>query len=804
MKTYKLIVIILILLMFIPLIKAEDLNLKKSAVLNELYPDGFYDTVNFYVGVWSSNEGSKIERTLLKFNISGLEGNNINKAVLNLEVRLEADITSREKQVLEVHKVLEDWDKATWNNQPDVGGVIGFVEITDDGLYEVDVTDLVQSWVIEPSSNYGVLLKAQDEDVINLKEFTRNSKIEVIVEGELTECERNGGSCKYSCSGDELEIDYSCDGAKCCRAIKKPDLIVEDIRFIDLGENVYDIYAVFKNIGVVYSYSDYYDYEATLNEGFLSAATNLEPLRPEEGIEIPIGAKELTGIDVVKVIVDSSDKVDESNERNNEREEQIVAAEVKWCDGPEVTNPSIKNYCVDSNGVDEYDSCVDENNVREGYCYIDECRSTIKECLAGYVCEDGACIKKCAKEGEYTSGPVSPEYQYECCEGLEGYNTHPLRVGTGVLCYDPDKGIPVCKHIGTSSEGWYYSNGELLRYEICGREPCIEEGGTFSGAATSNTCCEGLTAISNLVPDIEGNCPISTDEMICVNESKLGNYECDEYEYDCNVPEDCFRCHIEGENVHIHPKNKCCPSLEEVPYTSDVYMEGVCVNNRGMFGYWCLKCGDGVCEESKHENPCLCPEDCSWDLACIEEGGDLGPEEGCSWWSGGTITVLSNVRECCEGLSPVLPESHYECQSGICKPSNCADSDNDGYYAISADCEEGDDCDDSNVNVNPSAVEDCSDYVDNDCDGLVDMDDEDCEVGTETEGKPHYLEYGECMDRNNKVHKDKCYKFLGLFKTNYLVEEFCTKGEYRTRIKVNCKKEFGKDYICSNGACLKE
>jgi hypothetical protein len=88
-------------------------------------------------------------------------------------------------------------------------------------------------------------------------------------------------------------------------------------------------------------------------------------------------------------------------------------------------------------------------------------------------CSDGACIRleKCAEEGEYTSGPVSPEYQYDCCEGLKGFDTKPGVVGRGLLCYDPSKGTPMCRYEGIKSEGWYYSGtGELLRYEDCYRE----------------------------------------------------------------------------------------------------------------------------------------------------------------------------------------------------------------------------------------------------------------------------------------------------------------------------------------------
>ncbi|MDP2907735.1 MAG: hypothetical protein Q8O03_07375 [Nanoarchaeota archaeon] len=76
----------------------------------------------------------------------------------------------------------------------------------------------------------------------------------------------------------------------------------------------------------------------------------------------------------------------------------------------------------------------------------------------------------CAKEGEYTLGPVSHEYAIQCCAGLEGFDTNANsdRVGAGVLCYNPNKGTPVCKAFGSRSEGWYYSEtGQLLRYENC-------------------------------------------------------------------------------------------------------------------------------------------------------------------------------------------------------------------------------------------------------------------------------------------------------------------------------------------------
>ncbi len=48
------------------------------------------------------------------------------------------------------------------------------------------------------------------------------------------------------------------------------------------------------------------------------------------------------------------------------------------------------------------------------------------------------------------------------------------------------------------------------------------------------------------------------------------------------------------------------------------------------------------------------------------------------------------------------------------------DSDSDGYPP-------GEDCDDQDPAIYPDADEVCDDGVDNDCDGLADEDDEDCQ-----------------------------------------------------------------------------
>ena len=48
----------------------------------------------------------------------------------------------------------------------------------------------------------------------------------------------------------------------------------------------------------------------------------------------------------------------------------------------------------------------------------------------------------------------------------------------------------------------------------------------------------------------------------------------------------------------------------------------------------------------------------------------------------------------------------------------------------------GNDCDDTNPNINPGKPEVCGDGIDNDCDGLIDCADPDC--GIDNDGDGHF------------------------------------------------------------------
>ena len=67
----------------------------------------------------------------------------------------------------------------------------------------------------------------------------------------------------------------------------------------------------------------------------------------------------------------------------------------------------------------------------------------------------------------------------------------------------------------------------------------------------------------------------------------------------------------------------------------------------------------------------------------------------------------------------------------LCPDGDQTDIDEDGHIGI--DCG-GDDCDDLSDAVHPEAEEICDNEIDDDCDGLIDMEDDDCDEGDDDTG----------------------------------------------------------------------
>lgn len=141
--------------------------------------------------------------------------------------------------------------------------------------------------------------------------------------------------------------------------------------------------------------------------------------------------------------------------------------------------------------------------------------------------------------------------------------------------------------------------------------------------------------------------------------------------------------------------------------------------------------------------------------------------------SHGRSSMLQGVNDTCntsygcglchfdtKGGGPLTPEGEayvssgqnpcYFCPTSATCNGGCTDADGDGYFAQSG-CGTSVDCDDTNAAVNPGATENCTDKLDNDCNGKVDCADGNCAAYPTCTTSPEICNDGIDNDGDRKV-----------------------------------------------------
>ena len=154
-------------------------------------------------------------------------------------------------------------------------------------------------------------------------------------------------------------------------------------------------------------------------------------------------------------------------------------------------------------------------------------------------------------------------------------------------------------------------------------------------------------------------------------------------------------------------------------------------------------CDDGVDNDLNGLADCADVENCGSEDVCCDLDGD-------GYFS---FDLDCNGDDCDDsdadvnlGAVEVLNGYDDDCDGLIDEGTDAYDDDGDGYS------EDDGDCNDHNPDVFPGADEDCSNGIDDDCDGDVDEADEECDEFSDDDGDGWSEDDGDCDDADPDVH----------------------------------------------------
>ena len=427
-------------------------------------------------------------------------------------------------------------------------------------------------------------------------------------------------------------------------------------------------------------------------------------------------------------------------------------------------------------GADEY-NCRDEDG--DGYgdesCGGIDCDDTNPEINPGAeeICDgiDNNCILGIDEEPEASSNCNNEIF----CDGVEFCSAGICRAGIEVECDDGlfcngfeicDWGLDQCLSIGEPCpDNGVFCDGEEIcdeEIDLCTitEEPCPDDGQFCTGIETcdweTDQClttavpcidngvfCDGAE-VCDEVSDVcttEGE-PCPDDGQFCTG-IEICDWELDQ----CTAtPVPCLDNGVfcDGVEVCDEVSDVCttagepcpddgqfCTGIETCDWETDqCTVIGVPCLDDGLF---CT--GEESCDEASDQclssgDPCTDESACTFDL-CNEE------EDSCLF----SCLASSPLDACCSDDACV---DLSQCL--------CWDNDADGYNDIACG---GNDCNDSDPEINPGAIEFCLGIVDKDCDDLVGWGDPDCQEPWDADADGYYSDEcggDDCDDLNDQVN----------------------------------------------------
>lgn len=139
-------------------------SLDRTAI-SDAHVTGTLPTSNFY-NSYILKTGNAPHRSYIKFNLPALTSADL---VTNAEFYLTSYSANAASRQIDIHKVLGDWNETTitWNNKPayDDSKIQDYQMVLNaNETHAWDITPIVKDWYTT-GSNYGVMLKADDETV---------------------------------------------------------------------------------------------------------------------------------------------------------------------------------------------------------------------------------------------------------------------------------------------------------------------------------------------------------------------------------------------------------------------------------------------------------------------------------------------------------------------------------------------------------------------------------------------------------------------------------------------------------------